>query len=681
MAQKFLSGIRLIDGTAAAPSLSFTGDTNTGIYWSTYSGDSKQVNISTDGTVRASFNSAGITSHGNVYSSTSGQFRNYSGTWKATTGLTGNGFSFVNSVDGTAMSLSSTGNAVFAGSVTADTIVINDTNSTRGIFRNDSGYDLRLGGGVNQADGAYISLSGGTRGGGTSVYKGRVEIFAGGDNYSTQADITGDIVIGAHWSGGDKTILHLDSSNNNATFAGDVIATDGSDTATLKFSGLILSRSNSYIQSNADNSDTLNIGQSSVRWGHVKVDSATFTVLNGGNERFKINSSGNSSFYGDLSNVGSSHTVSLSSGSNIRGSNHLFLQGDASYVQIKSNGNNIYIDGAAHYFRNVAASANYLILSSTSATFSTNVSYAGTLTSTGSTTIPIYARSTSNVSYIQIQNSATGSNGSNDGLTVGVNGTAAYVWNREQANLYLGTNDTTAVTIDSSQNATFAGQLTVGSSGTGKDVMFYGDLAGEYFHWDENVSTVNIYHRDEYPGLEIYVNGGEQTTQPQLKVGRTSAQYWGAYVDDRNAHLLHRQDETSGIMTTRFDQWDSNTSDTTGKWEWRFGDGSGSNMDHAMVLTQGGALSELTTITASGEIQGGSLDINGNADISGNLTGVDNLTINGTLSGVSTATFAGDVQILTSSGEYAVYAAADGQTALYNNGCLLYTSPSPRDRG
>jgi len=84
-------------------------------------------------------------------------------------------------------------------------------------------------------------------------------------------------------------------------------------------------------------------------------------------------------------------------------------------------------------------------------------------------------------------------------------------------------------------------------------------------------------------------------------------------------------------------------------------------------------LKNIGTITASGKISGGeiegtSLDINGNADISGNLTGVDNLTINGTLSGVSTATFAGDVQILTSSGEYAVYAAADGQTALYNNG-------------
>ena len=142
--------------------------------------------------------------------------------------------------------------------------------------------------------------------------------------------------------------------------------------------------------------------------------------------------------------------------------------------------------------------------------------------------------------------------------------------------------------LDINGNADISGTLTVGASGTGRDVVLHGDLAGEYFHWDENVSTVNIYHRDELPGLEVYVNGAAQTTQPQLKVGRSHLQYWGAYVDDRNAHLVHRQDETSGIMTTRFDQWDSNTSDTTGHWLWRFGGGDGSNMDTALTLKQNG---------------------------------------------------------------------------------------------
>ena len=96
-------------------------------------------------------------------------------------------------------------------------------------------------------------------------------------------------------------------STGTSTFAGDVVATDGSDTSTLSETGLTLSRSNSYIQSNADNSDTLNIGQSSVRWGHVKVDSATFKVLNGGTERLGIDSSGNATFTGTLT-VGADDT-------------------------------------------------------------------------------------------------------------------------------------------------------------------------------------------------------------------------------------------------------------------------------------------------------------------------------------------------------------------------------------
>ena len=92
---------------------------------------------------------------------------------------------------------------------------------------------------------------------------------------------------------GSVDVFTIAGTGNAATFAGNVIATDGTDTTTLSHTGLVLSRSNSYIQSNADNSDTLNIGQSSVRWGHVKVDAADFAVFNGGNERFKITSAGN----------------------------------------------------------------------------------------------------------------------------------------------------------------------------------------------------------------------------------------------------------------------------------------------------------------------------------------------------------------------------------------------------
>jgi hypothetical protein len=98
---------------------------------------------------------------------------------------------------------------------------------------------------------------------------------------------------------------------------------------------------------------------------------------------------------------------------------------------------------------------------------SQNASFTGSVTTEtggsvfgGSGGIPIYARSTGTVSYMQFQTSSTGSNGSNDGLTVGVNGSTAYVWNRENTTLHLGTNDTSALALDNSQNATFASDVT-----------------------------------------------------------------------------------------------------------------------------------------------------------------------------------------------------------------------------
>ena len=74
-----------------------------------------------DGNTRATLNSAGITSSANVYTGSTSSFRNYGGTWSATTGLTGNGFTFSNSVDGTAMTISSTGDVVCTGSLSATT--------------------------------------------------------------------------------------------------------------------------------------------------------------------------------------------------------------------------------------------------------------------------------------------------------------------------------------------------------------------------------------------------------------------------------------------------------------------------------------------------------------------------------------------------------------------------------
>ena len=110
------------DPGAAVP-ISF--DSGAGGIW--YDSNDDHLWFRAGNSKRAYVSSAGIISQANVYTGTSNSFRNYAGAWQASTGLTGNGFSFVNSVDGTAMTLSSTGNAVFTGDVTATKLKMGNT--------------------------------------------------------------------------------------------------------------------------------------------------------------------------------------------------------------------------------------------------------------------------------------------------------------------------------------------------------------------------------------------------------------------------------------------------------------------------------------------------------------------------------------------------------------------------
>ena len=100
------------------PTFAFVGHTDSGLSMSV-SGGNDQLSMITDGVRRGYFNNAGITSASNVYTSGAGSFRNYAASWIASTGLTGNGFSFVNSVDGTPMTISSTGTVTAAADMRA----------------------------------------------------------------------------------------------------------------------------------------------------------------------------------------------------------------------------------------------------------------------------------------------------------------------------------------------------------------------------------------------------------------------------------------------------------------------------------------------------------------------------------------------------------------------------------
>ena len=135
---------------------------------------------------------------------------------------------------------------------------------------------------------------------------------------------------------------------------------------------------------------------------------------------------------------------------------------------------------------------------------------------------------------------------------------------------------------------TLIGPVDFGASAAGVDVGFYGNAAGEQMFWDASESRLTINHDTDDSGLDVFTVASAAMTQPQLRVGRDLNQYWGVYTEDRNAHLVHRQDETTGTMTTRFDQWDSNTADNNAQWQWRSGNGSGGAMSIALTLSQAG---------------------------------------------------------------------------------------------
>ena len=101
---------------------------------------------STAGVQRGSFSSAGIFSTGNVYSGDTGQFRNYGGTWQATTGTGTNGFTFKNSNEAqTAATITSKGTLTLNGGTTSTKLYLYETytdasNYERTTFEYSSGY-------------------------------------------------------------------------------------------------------------------------------------------------------------------------------------------------------------------------------------------------------------------------------------------------------------------------------------------------------------------------------------------------------------------------------------------------------------------------------------------------------------------------------------------------------------
>lgn len=193
-----------------------------------------------------------------------------------------------------ALSINSSSNATFAGDIT-----ITDTSGTRGVSRNNTGYNLQLMGGTDNTDGAFISLSGETRGGAANSYNGRIEIYSGGGGLANQAAALGDIIFGTKWNGGSSNILVLDSSTNNATFAGDVISgaivqAKGFRTETGSTDYSLLTRNSTNTAVYIQQAGTGNIVD--FRYGSQAAGQGTSAMF--------INASGNATFAGNITAPG-----------------------------------------------------------------------------------------------------------------------------------------------------------------------------------------------------------------------------------------------------------------------------------------------------------------------------------------------------------------------------------------
>ena len=147
------------------PSITFVGHTDSGIGISDYGNGTDRISIIRDGAAVGYFDQAGISSTANVYTGTTSQFRNYGGTWKGTTGTSGNGFQFINTADSvTAMDLSASGNVTFPGNATiGGNLTVNGTTTTLNTATldvEDKNITLNKGSGdtSGSADGAGITI-------------------------------------------------------------------------------------------------------------------------------------------------------------------------------------------------------------------------------------------------------------------------------------------------------------------------------------------------------------------------------------------------------------------------------------------------------------------------------------------------------------------------------------------
>ena len=229
--------------------------------------------------------------------------------------------------------------------------------------------------------------------------------------------------------------------------------------------------------------------------------------------------------------------------------------------------------------------------------------------------------------------------GSSSIVTVGTVGTGT--WQGDViASAYL---DSDTAHLSGTQtftgNKTFTGTITVGVDGTGKDVTFFGDTSGSKVVWDESAddlvftnagiavgsdATGDIYYRNSSGFLSRLAAGADGTVLTGTGAGAVPA--W----------------ETPAGSGT-FSGPGSSTDNAIVRFN---GTGGNTGQNSSVLIDDSNNITGAANITLSGELDAGSLDVSGDADIDGTLE-ADAITLGGTALGSLYSPIAGSSSIVT----------------------------------
>jgi len=353
---------------STSPSFAFKGHTDTGIGVQA-DGSNDRLNLIVDGVTRAYANISGFFSQGNLYSANGGQFRNFAGTWKATTGVTGNGFEFINTVDGTAMTLSADGDMIVYGNLevrgtqtilNTATLSVDDLNIT--IADGAANATAANGAGLT-VDGANATITYTSAqdewnfnknvviGGkdttssfplmvrSNSVHKGiHIEENSGGESWQMGVNATGDLNF--YNSGSGTASITFEDSGDvgigvSAPTAKLDVSSSTAEAVVARFTGTYTAngdvalsewqRNGGAVKANfayADSTTDMEFGTTT---------SHGLSIKTGNTRRLTINSSGNATFTGTV--TADTHFTSSDSNATLSSS------GSGGYVYLRPNGN------------------------------------------------------------------------------------------------------------------------------------------------------------------------------------------------------------------------------------------------------------------------------------------------------------------------------------------------------